>query len=307
MFHELRFRRPRFCPVLVVVVALSWSCKKDEAAGDGSSADGQAKTAGTEAGPQLPAAEELLAKAVKASGGKTRFDAIDSFYQEAQISIPKQKIAGETRVWWKNGDFYTEQQMVGVGLIQAGKTGDVLWSRDPIYGLRELDGQEAKQARWGASLSLIGEWQNYFDKARTTGSRIIDGKTIYDVTLTSEDGAKIVMGFDADSGLQVDQSFTNTNPMGEMPASVTFHDYRDVDGVLVSHRQIVDMSLAEMVQEITKIEFGVPIDESRFAMPRGGSEVVEVKDPAAESAPAKPTAMPFDADGKPGSPVPAPP
>lgn len=283
----------------------SCSCKKDEGQ---VSEDASDAAAGSEvdAAKALPAAEDLLAKALQASGGKERFESIESFHQEGQISIPGQNIAGEARVWWKNGDFYTEHQMVGIGLIQAGKQGDVVWSRDPIHGLRQLEGREAEQAQWEGSLSLVADWDKHFGQARTTAERIVDGRKVYDVTLSNEGGAAIVMGFDAETGLQVQQSFTNATPGGDIPVTLTFEDYREVDGVRLSHRQVIEMSLARLIQDVTKIEFGVAVDESRFAMPRGGSEVVEVKDGASnDEEPARKTAMPFGPDGKPGRPVPA--
>ena len=49
---------------------------------------------------------------------------------------------------------------------------------------------------------------------------------------------------------------------------------------------VTDAKLATATQEIVSIEFNVPVDTSKFAMPTGGAEVVEGKAPAPE--PSKP-------------------
>lgn len=245
---------------------------------------------------QLPEAAEILARAVDAVGGKAKLDAVHSFYFQADVSVLGQNIAGNVKVWWKDGDFYTTNEMIGVGQIQAGKQGDVIWSEDPINGLRRLGGIEAEQHMWASSLMLFSDWQSYFDKAETIGQREFDGKKVYDVKLTSASGAEVTMTFDAESGLQVAQEFESASPMGNMPVKVSIEDYRDVDGIKIAFKHVTDASLAKATQTITEIQLNPEVDTSRFAMPTGGAELVEP--------PKKQTMMPFDEDGKPGKPVP---
>ena len=96
-----------------------------------------------------------------------------------------------------------------------------------------------------------------------------------------------------DSGLQVAQKYEQATPMGKMPVSVTMEDYREIDGIKVAFRQVTDASLAKATQTITKLELNPTVDTSRFAMPSTEHDTVK-----------KDTLMPFDADGKPGKPVP---
>lgn len=241
----------------------------------------------------LPDAEALLDKAVEAVGGRDKLDAIESFYYSGQITIMGQNIASEIEIWWKDGDFYTEQPMVGIGMIRAGKAGETIWSEDPIHDLRKLEGPEAEQHTWASSLMLAADWQRYFTDAETVEERELEGKKVYDVKLTSKSGSEVLLTFDADTGLQVAQAFEQVTPMGDMPVAVRMKDYREVEGVKVAFQQITDASLAKATQTITKIEINPEIDTSKFAMPTSNTEVVDKK-----------TMMPFDADGKPGKPLP---
>jgi hypothetical protein len=223
----------------------------------------------------LPAAEEILAKAVDAVGGTDKLAAIESFYYEGKIEILGQNIDGAVKIWWKKGDFYTEQEMKGIGTVRAGKAGDVVWAEDPITGLRELEGAEAEQHMWASSLQLAADWKRYFEKATTVGERTIDDAKVYDVTLVAATGGKVTMSFDATSGLQVAQQFQQVTPLGSLPVTVKMQDYRDVEGVKIAFQQVTDANLMKATQTITKIEINPEVSESRFAMPKTGAETVK--------------------------------
>src|SRR5688500_4527653 len=112
-------------------------CDKGDAPASGdaeapvvANADADAAAAPTE--KALPEAEAVLAKAVDALGGKDKLGQVKSFYYEGRIEILGQNIAGDSKIWWKNGDFYTEQDMPGIGTARAGKLGDEVWADDPI-------------------------------------------------------------------------------------------------------------------------------------------------------------------------------
>lgn len=287
--------------LFVSCLAAASGCTKRSESDTGSaqaSANGEPSAAdqgGAEAepDPDLPSAQTLIEKAVDAVGGRDKLDAIHSFHHAAEISIAGQNIAGDTKMWWKDGDFYTEGHMAGLGEFRAGKSGDVIWSEDPINGLRKLEGAEAEQQAWASSLMLVADWKSYFESAQTEAQREIDGRKVYDVKLTSDTGTEVLLSFDAESGLQVAQSFEQVTPMGSMPVELKMEDYREVEGVKVAFTQVTDASLAKATQSITKLEINPEVDTSKFAMPTSGADVVRKK-----------TMMPFDADGKPGKPVP---
>jgi hypothetical protein len=283
----------RSSPVLhwVAVAALTLAaCDGGEpaaatTAGDTPAAAGAAKTtdakpeAEAEAAPVLPEATEILAKSIEAIGGQTALDAIDSFYYEGKVELVGQNISGDVKVWWKEGDFFTEQNMLGVGNVSAGKLGDEIWSSDPIAGLRKLEGQEAEQHMWASSLQLAADWKRYFDEAKTVAERTEDGAKVYDVELTAKTGGKVKMTFDAESGLQVGQTFDQVTPLGAMPITVKMEDYRDVEGVKIAFKQVTDAKIATATQVITKIEINPEISEARFQMPKSGADTVKRPQP----------------------------
>lgn len=284
---------------LLLALALGWACKQDPAASDagaskGASAEG--KTASAEAGEAaagsdvaaLPAAEGILERAAVAMGGKDAIDRVQSFYYRGTIDMVGQNIHGDLEIWWKGGDFFMEQTVPGIGKMRAGKQGQEIWSDDPIHGLRRLSGVEAEQHAWASSLLLAAEWKRYFQSAKTIATRQVDGHAVHDVELSAPSGLRVVMSFDADSGLQVGQSFEQVTPMGKQPFEVRFEDYREVEGIKLAYRQVIDAKVQQVVQVITEVRLNVPVDAAKLAYPRTGSELVRPHEPPPPAEPPPP-------------------
>jgi hypothetical protein len=134
---------------------------------------------------------------------------------------------------------------------------------------------------WASSLQLAADWQRYFDEAKTLGERQLDGRKVYDVELTAKSGGKVKLSFDAESGLQVAQTFDQVTPLGTMPITVEMTDYREIDGVKIAFKQLTDAKIATATQTITKIELNADVSDARFAMPQTGSDVVTEETKAA--------------------------
>ncbi|MBL4684833.1 MAG: hypothetical protein JKY37_09610 [Nannocystaceae bacterium] len=255
----------------------------DKSGGDAKAAVGGAKAAaeGKQAddgdpvpAKKLPEAEALLAKAVEAAGGTAAFAKFKSFYYEGEVVIAGQKLEASAQLWWKEGNFYTQQDMGGVGRVMAGKDGDKIWSQDPINGLRQLEGLEAEQVAWLSSLMLASDWKRYFTSAETT-KEIQDGDTtLYVVKLTSESGGEIELHLDKNSGMQTGLAFSQATPMGNIPITLKMQDYRDFEGVKLAYKQVTEMPLAVATLEIKALKLNPEISDARFQMPTAGADVV---------------------------------
>jgi len=224
--------------------------------------------------PGLPGAEQLLADSVEAMGGAAKFAGLTSYYAESQVVLNGLGLTGVAKIWWRGGDFYSEMSMPGVGLMRTGSLAGKPWGDDPINGVRALDGKEAEQAAWSTTLCLAHEWKRYFKSAETTGVKQVDGKQIAEVTLSSALGDRVVLRFDLASKLPVSQSFSQATPLGDTPATISFEDFRAVDGLMIPFKQVLDASLTRAVSMTTKLELNVPSDDSRFAMPAAAPATV---------------------------------
>lgn len=256
--------------------------------------------------PAVPDAERLLADAVEAMGGAAKFAALKSFYAESKLDMGGLGLTGTAKTWWRGGDFYNETEMPGVGQMRVGSLGGKPWGDDPISGRRPLTGKEAEQAMWSATLCLAHDWKQYFKKAETTAVTTVDGKKLAEITFTSPLDDKVVLRIDMDSKLPVSESFTQASPLGSMPMTVYFKDFREIEGVKIPFEQLADASLSKFVSTTTKLEFNAPVDDTRFEMPGakdavtpGAVDGAKVEPAAAQDA-SKPAEPAAGAKGKTG-------
>ncbi len=240
------------------------------------------------AGDELPAAEALLDESVAAMGGAEKFRQLSGYYVESNLDMGSLGLKGVAKGWWGLGGFYNETEMPGIGQMKIGATPDRVWRDDPVNGLREISGKEAEQARWSATLCLIPVWREYFKTAKTVAvTADADGKKLAEIELVSMLGDKVTLRIDVASKMPVSQTFTQVSPLGDTPTTVLFQDWREVAGIKVSFRQLVDASsLMQAVSVTTKLEINPSLAGVQFDMPdaanavKPGAPIAEAQAPA---------------------------
>lgn len=216
----------------------------------------------------LPDAAGLLAEVVEAEGGAAKWSALKTFRAETAIEVPGSALSGTGKMWWKEGDFYQELSIPGVGLSFVGKKGPKIWSIDPIQGSREISGKEAATYEMASSPNIAGDWKKYFDSAVTKSLTESDGQKFAEITLSSaKTGLSIDLKIDLQDKRIVMRRVMQTTPLGDIPVEETLEDYRQQDGLWFSFKQTADMKLQKMVTKTTKLELDVPVDETKFSQP----------------------------------------
>jgi hypothetical protein len=272
-----------------LALAFVFACTTNESSGsespvkpNGGGSGGREAAEPEPAKPAYPPAEELLARHVEVSGGTDKIAQFQSLYVESSIDTGKQKLFGTSKLWWKPGKFYLEEQVEGIGPSQMGYDGTTLWMRDPINGLRKLEGREAAgYIQASSTMFPAHNWQQFYAKVETIGSVDLEGKKIWEVVMTSKTGPDVTMGLDADSGLIAFMKTKQISPMGETPFEVTSEDYREVLGYKFSFTNRASISgLIEITTVATKFEPNVEVDETKFGYP--SEHAVVPADPAAQ-------------------------
>jgi len=277
----------RICPLVVWTFAalLTGGCTESERSDnrgntptspDEQVADGKDKDEAN----ALPAAKELLAESVEALGGADKLKAIRSYHTVSKIEIIGQGISGTAHTWWRDGDFFVETDIPGVGKMRQGSQDGKIWTDDPINGPRALTGVEAEQSAWSTSRSLPLDWEKYFKSAETSEITEIDGVRVAAITFTSASGDEVILRLDMTTKMPHSQSFKQANPLGAMPVTVTFADFRDVEGTKVAFKQIVDATLTKMTSVNEVLEVNVEVKDDLFAPP--GPKAIKLPEEAAE-------------------------
>ena len=215
----------------------------------------------------LPTAEALFAANVEAVGGQDKIDTIKTFYREDVMEIPSQKIKITNKMWWKDGDFYAEADMPGMGVTKIWKVGEDLWSQDPINGMRKIEGKELEQQLRSNELVVTANWKEHFATAEVKGRRMIDDAPVIDVVLTTEGGDEVTMSFDEESKLIIEQAFMQDSPQGKIPMKSINEEYKDFDGFKVPVKSTVDMTVAKIVGTVVTFEPNAKIEKGKIKLP----------------------------------------
>jgi hypothetical protein len=219
-----------------------------------------------------PSADDIIAKYVDATGGKSAYDGIKTAVQNGQFLLIDMGISA-TLTSHKKGDNYKQTISVeGMGEITQGITDGVVWQMHFMEGDSILEDDAADAVRRQADLNQWGNWKNYFAGAEVAGEE--DGN--YKVVFKAKDGGADSTGFfDKESGLL--NKMDAAGPDGS-PAIMSFSDYKKVGDISIPHKTEIESGMnIEML--IDSAEINGDVSDDVFALP----EVIQALVPAEES------------------------
>ena len=228
-----------------------------------------------------PAGMDIVAAHAAACGGTEAAAAIESLTIMSRVEIGGQGITVDAEYHWRNDDRFLQRQRIeGVGELLSGFDGVEVWSQDPIYGDRVLEGPERAQALWLASPISWARYSDYVEKATTVGRRTVEGRSVMEVELVIKGGVTATARFDEEHGRLAELSMEVFSPSGAQPVTMVFSEYRPVAGYEMPHRQLVRASTGEMREAYLEVRVNPPLGDDVFARRRTASET-----PGAASAP----------------------
>lgn len=220
------------------------------------------------ASAQLPKGEDVLEKYIKATGGKEAYEKLTNQVMHGKMEIVGAAIKGPVKTYSAIPvKMRVEVELEGIGKIEQGTDGKVVWEKNPLTGNRILMGEERATMLRRATFNSDIHWRKLYKTATCEAEEKLDGKTVYKVVLTPESGKPATHYYDKESGLLVKMMMVMESPMGELPSESTISDYKKVDGVLIPHTVRQKVLVQELVISIDKIEHNVKIPEERFAIP----------------------------------------
>lgn len=222
------------------------------------------------ADPPKRTAEQILDRAVAATGGRAAYARIRSTEARGTISLTAQNIKGSYVIRAKAPNkFVTTQTIQGIGETAQGFDGKIGWAKDPFLGLRTLAGEELAQMRDQAAFNADTRWKAIYPKVEALGIGKVGETPAYRVRLTPKQGAPQVRYFDAKTFLLLRVDTIVVSPQGKIPTESYLSDYRVVDGVKVPFktRQVVP-NTAEVELLMTSVRNNVPIPDAAFALPK---------------------------------------
>lgn len=214
----------------------------------------------------LPAGRTLLEKHDAAVGGRAAMDKHSSMHVTVTLSIAAANISGTMDEYHSKPNlFFAKQSFAGTDVLTGydGKTG---WSTNPQTGPQVLD--SAATAELKSQADFFGDYYNpaRIKSAETVEITDFEGQRCYKVKITHTDNTDALVYLDSASGLRAGQTETAKTMGREMQRTLVMGGYKDFGGVKIAMKRIIRIPMAEIVGEITGVEFD-KVEASTFALP----------------------------------------
>lgn len=217
------------------------------------------------AAPGLRSPDAILADSVAAMGGADAWNAHKSMHLKVTVNLQGMAMGGPAEhLQTRTNKSLTVTSLPAVGEIREGTNGTVFWAKDPVNGLRMLQGPEAEQARiesaWNADLQA----RTLFSKIETATDAPAGQECLI---MTPRAGAPIRACYDQHTHLELSQEGVHATAQGDVPFHSTVSDWRTVGGLKMpyaSQTQAGPMTIVTTVNEVTLDE---PLDEQMFEPP----------------------------------------
>lgn len=182
---------------------------------------------------KTPTADEIINAYIVATGGKAAYGKITSSIMTGEIEVVAQKIRGTVTVKAKAPDKFLLVQELAGNKFEVGYDGKIGWARDPLHGLRTLEGKELEQIKDSATFNATLNWKQRYSKTEVLGIRKVNGADAYAIRLTSKQGTPTTQFYDVKTKLLVRSDSNAATPEGSLPTETYTSDYRSQDGVKV--------------------------------------------------------------------------
>lgn len=197
--------------------------------------------------------KKVIADYIKATGGEAAHKNIKSISGKGKISIPAAGLEGDFEMSQLPDKAYTKMAIPGIGDTLVGYDGETAWQINQMTGPEILEGDRRNQLVRQMSLSPMLEVDDIYDSVECTGVEEFAGEDCYVLVMKAEDSEPVYNYFSVDSKLLMGNKMTTADPtMGKMVVITKAGDYKDVDGVKMSHLSTVE--LPQGMQMITKID-----------------------------------------------------
>lgn len=228
-------------------------------------------------------ADEILAKNLKAMGGKEKITALQSMRltgtmkmgpMEAPVTITKMRPSNSRM------DF-TIQGMTGTQAFD-GTTG---WSLMPFGGNKDpqkMAEVEVKDLRADADFDgPTFDYKAKGNKVEFVGKEDVEGTPAYKLHVTTKDGKESNDYFDAETYLMIRSDGVRNIQGQDLEVVTMYSDYKTVEGITIAHSMENHVkgkeSMGGQVLNITKIDLNPKIDKAIFAMPATAAKPEEKK------------------------------
>jgi hypothetical protein len=226
-----------------------------------------ASFAGVARAADLPEAKTILEKNLEATGGRAAMEKVKSRVTTIQMDIAAAGISGKLMMYQQGENALMEADLAGVGTTKAGMSGGVVWESSPMTGTRVVDGPEKAQQMRSFAIASELHPEKYFKDMKTVGEDEVNGRKVYKVQLTPNEGSPESRFYDQENYQLLKVESTVQSQMGEMTTVSLFSDFRKEGDFTMPHTVTQTVSNMEIVNKLIEVKDNVEIDPSKFELP----------------------------------------
>jgi outer membrane lipoprotein-sorting protein len=213
----------------------------------------------------LPTVDQVLAKAIEATGGKAAEEKITSRVAKGTIEVVTFGVSGPVEIYAKAPNkMFTRSTFEGYGEVVQGYDGKSAWMKTPDAGIRELSGVELERVKRGADFYRALHLKDQYAKMTVTGKGKVGDREAFIVEAKPTEGAAEKFYYDTQTGLLL-RNETTDDSGGQ--TTTTVEDYKVVDGLKLAHTIRQESAAFSMVIKLTDVKHGAEIDDAKFAKP----------------------------------------
>lgn len=217
-------------------------------------------------------ADEVIALNLTARGGADKIAAMKSMRITGKMSMGQGMEAPFVLEWKRPNKMRMEFTLQGMTGIQA-YDGETAWMLMPFMGQTTPERMPEAQAKEVIDQADIeGALVNYKEKGNQVeylGVVDVEGTPTHKLKVTKKNGDVVNYYIDTDSNLEIKADTKRTANGQETEINVSFGDYKEVSGLMISHSIEARAAGLPAGQVLTsdKVEVNADIPDDRFAMP----------------------------------------
>lgn len=216
--------------------------------------------------------DELMAKTIEAAGGEANWRKITSRVTVADIDLIHQGVTGTTISYAKfPNKSASETTMTAIGKTIAkgfeffdGTTGEEFFTFAPI---EKYAGQKLEDAKLGSDFLSLLNWKTNYKTVEIKGMEKVGDEECFVVEFTPEKGTAAVEMYSTKTFLLMKRRgvIASSTSDQKSPYSVTFSDYRDVDGIKLPFKSVnTNSSTGDVITIVKSVKHNVAIDDKVF-------------------------------------------
>lgn len=216
--------------------------------------------------------EEVMQKAIDAVGGEANWRKLNSRVTQIEVDMIHQGLKATGTTYSKAPNLtFSESKITGIGKELAtsrtffnGVEGEEFYSFAPAT---KYTGKQLENARLGSDFYSLLNWKQNYPKTVLRAKGKLGDEEVYIIDMTPEKGTRVTAYYSAKTFLLLRENAVSVSGTREqeMPYTVIYEDYREVDGVMLPFKQTTSsVSNGDSIMRVISVKHNVPIDDKIF-------------------------------------------